>query len=78
MKKKTQLNLSSFCVRFVSLLTKTKKNHTQKRKPSLEGKALEDVINQASTPLKDMGAVGPPQICDMYDCYSVAEGWIFI
>lgn len=34
-------------------------------------------INHNSTPLRDLGEVGPPQIVDMYESYSAVEGWIF-
>lgn len=48
---------------------------SQKRKSSIEGKALATI---ESTPLRDMGEAGPPQIVDMFDCYSVSEGLILI
>lgn len=44
----------------------------QGRKPTETAKAQ---INQESTPLRDIGQVGPPQIVDMFECYSAAEGW---
>lgn len=49
----------------------------QGRKQSIFAKALEEQINQESTPLRDSGAVGPPQIVDMYDSYSAVEGLKF-
>lgn len=74
------IDLINHSTRFLFLtlsLTQTNKIITQKRKPSLEGKTNLDSpsINKEPTPLKDVGEVGPPQIVDMYDCYSVAEGW---
>ncbi|XP_031623079.1 twitchin-like isoform X2 [Contarinia nasturtii] len=41
------------------------------RKASISVKDLD--INQKSTPLRDLGDVGPPQIVDMYESYSAVE-----
>ncbi|KAJ6635132.1 Titin [Pseudolycoriella hygida] len=46
------------------------------RRGSLLAKAIEGQINQESTPLRDAGEVGKPQIVDMYDSYSAVEGEI--
>lgn len=35
-------------------------------------------INHESTPLRDIGEVGPPEIVDMYESYSAVEGSNFI
>lgn len=42
------------------------------RRPSVQD--LEDKINQPSTPLKDIGDAGPPQIVDVQESYSAVEG----
>lgn len=70
----------SFEFLFLTLSLTQTKIITQKRKPSLENaKTLDSpAVNLPPTPLKDVGEPGPPQIVDMYDCYSVAEGWKFI
>ncbi|XP_037026623.1 twitchin-like isoform X3 [Bradysia coprophila] len=44
------------------------------RKSSIFAKALEGQINDESTPLREIGEVGPPQFVDMYECYSAVEG----
>lgn len=50
----------------------------QGRRGSVLPQALQEQINQESTPLQDIGEVGPPQIVDMYECYSGVEGWKYI
>lgn len=42
------------------------------RRPSVAD--MEDKINQPSTPLKDIGAPGPPSIVDVQESYSAVEG----
>lgn len=42
------------------------------RRPSIQD--LEDKINQPSTPLRDIGEAGPPQIVDVQESYSAVEG----
>lgn len=42
------------------------------RRPSVQD--LEDKINQPSTPLRDLGEAGPPQIVDVQESYSAVEG----
>lgn len=42
------------------------------RRPSVQD--LEDKINQPSTPLREIGEVGPPQIVDVQESYSAVEG----
>lgn len=42
------------------------------RRPSVQD--LEDKINQPSTPLRDIGDKGPPQIVDVQESYSAVEG----
>lgn len=42
------------------------------RRPSVQD--LEDKINQPSTPLRDIGEGGPPQIVDVAESYSAVEG----
>lgn len=42
------------------------------RRPSLQD--LEDRINQPSTPLRDIGDKGPPQIVDVQESYTAVEG----
>lgn len=45
------------------------------RKASLLSKeALEGKVNEPSTPLRDIGEVGPPKIVDLYESYSATEG----
>lgn len=44
------------------------------RRPSIQD--LEDKINQPSTPLKEVGEVGPPAIVDIQESYSAVEGRI--
>lgn len=46
------------------------------RRPSIQD--LEDKINQPSTPLKEVGEVGPPAIVDIQESYSAVEGRILI
>ncbi|CAD7001755.1 unnamed protein product, partial [Ceratitis capitata] len=41
------------------------------RRPSVQD--LEDLINKASTPLREVGDGGPPQIIDVQESYSVVE-----
>lgn len=45
------------------------------RRPSVQD--LEDKINQPSTPLRDIGDAGPPQIVDVQESYSAVEGIYF-
>lgn len=49
----------------------------QGRRQSILPKAIEEKINQESTPLKDNGEVGPPQIVDIFDIHSAVEGLEF-
>lgn len=42
------------------------------RRPSIQD--LEDKINQPSTPLRDIGDSGPPQIVDVQESYTAVEG----
>lgn len=44
------------------------------RRPSVQD--LEDKINQPSTPLRDIGESGPPQIVDVQESYSAVEGMV--
>lgn len=46
------------------------------RRPSIQD--LEDKINQPSTPLRDIGESGPPQIVDVQESYSAVEGLLNI
>lgn len=51
----------------------------QRRRPSIDMRRpsiqdLEDKINQPSTPLRDIGEPGPPQIVDVQESYSAVEG----
>lgn len=46
------------------------------RRPSVQD--LEDKINQPSTPLKDIGDAGPPQIVDVQESYSAVEGLLLL
>lgn len=46
------------------------------RRPSVQD--LEDKINQPSTPLRDVGEVGPPQIVDVQESYSAVEGVFYM
>lgn len=51
----------------------------QRRRPSVDMRRpsvqdLEDKINQPSTPLRDIGEAGPPQIVDVQESYSAVEG----
>lgn len=39
---------------------------------------LENKINQPSTPLRDVGPPGPPQIVDVQESYSAVEGNAFL
>ncbi|XP_059218729.1 twitchin isoform X21 [Stomoxys calcitrans] len=50
----------------------------QKRRPSIDVRRpsiqdLEDLINKPSTPLREIGDGGPPQILDVQESYSVVE-----
>lgn len=45
---------------------------TDVRRPSVAD--LENKINQPSTPLRDVGPPGPPQIVDVQESYSAVEG----
>lgn len=52
--------------------------YSQRRRPSTEMRRpsvaeLEEKINQPSTPLKDVGAPGPPSIVDVAESYSAIE-----
>lgn len=53
---------------------------TQRRRPSTADirrpsvADLENKINQPSTPLRDVGPAGPPQIVDVQESYSAVEG----
>jgi len=42
------------------------------RRPSVAD--LENKINLPSTPLRDVGPAGPPQIVDVQESYSAVEG----
>lgn len=51
----------------------------QRRRPSIDTRRpsvqdMEDKINTPSTPLKDVGAPGPPSIVDVQESYSAVEG----
>lgn len=51
----------------------------QRRRPSTDARRLsvadlENKINQPSTPLRDVGPPGPPQIVDVQESYSAVEG----
>lgn len=53
--------------------------NSQRRRPSIDMRRpsvqdLEDKINQPSTPLRDIGEAGPPQIVDVQESYSAVEG----
>lgn len=55
----------------------------QRRRPSIDMRRpsvqdLEDKINQPSTPLRDIGDPGPPQIVDVQESYSAVEGLLFV
>lgn len=59
--------------------TRNAYDEQQRRRPSIDMRRpsvqdLEDKINQPSTPLRDIGDPGPPQIVDVQESYSAVEG----
>lgn len=53
-------------------LIQRRRPSTDVRRPSVAD--LENKINQPSTPLRDVGPPGPPQIIDVQESYSAVEG----
>lgn len=61
------------------LYVSSNSQNQQRRRPSIDVRRpsvqdLEDLINKPSTPLRDVGDGGPPQIVDVQESYSVVEG----
>lgn len=54
------------------MLFKRRRPSTDARRPSVA--ELEELINKPSTPLKDIGAPGPPAIVDIQESYQAVEG----
>lgn len=66
------------CAFFIMLsLLRCNQQKPQGRRQSILPKTIEEKINQESTPLKDNGEVGPPQIVDIFDIHSAVEGLEF-
>lgn len=67
MERKTTLSIDEY-----DRLIQRRRPSTDVRRPSVAD--LENKINQPSTPLRDVGPPGPPQIIDVQESYSAVEG----